>query len=309
MAVSYVAAPQANIYFGGILIDECYDIQYSYRESKEPIYGYLSTHFDAIIKGTVIITGALTINYKHDQYLSKVLDKAGMPISVKSKNARPNTLKQHQKEYKEKLVAYAEALKTQAELKKEMAAEMLQRDAAINKYNAKRGVYETPLQILESEAAAIRAKSERSESESDRLIKLEWILIPEAEKKRDVYLNNTNNTEVIEAYTDRIKIVEENLKALDLSGLRNSINDMKNKVESLMVTSRDLPVLKNEETSQSLHSTRAEDYRKGFTIEFNYNGSPHKRILNCELLGHGHVITQSGMPVKEQYTFIGKRME
>lgn len=73
--LDYVTAAQGRIFLGGILLDECYDIQYMYKEAKEPIYGYLSKHWDAVLDGTVIIYGSFTINYKHDAYLSSILDK------------------------------------------------------------------------------------------------------------------------------------------------------------------------------------------------------------------------------------------
>lgn len=73
--IDYYTAAQGRLYIGGIQIDECYDIQYQYREAKEPVYGYNSKFFDAVLPGTVLVTGSFTINYKHDQYLFKTLDK------------------------------------------------------------------------------------------------------------------------------------------------------------------------------------------------------------------------------------------
>lgn len=73
--LDYVTASQGKIFLDGVLIDEAYDIQYTYQESKEPIYGYNSKHFDAIVDGNVIVYGNFTINYKHDAYLHSILTK------------------------------------------------------------------------------------------------------------------------------------------------------------------------------------------------------------------------------------------
>lgn len=71
--VNYVSGCDGEIYFNNILLDECYDLQYAYREMKEPIYGYRDKYFNAILPGTVLITGQFSINYIHDGYLHSVL--------------------------------------------------------------------------------------------------------------------------------------------------------------------------------------------------------------------------------------------
>jgi DNA repair exonuclease SbcCD ATPase subunit len=70
---NYVSAGDGEIYIGNILLDECYDIQYSYKEMKEPVYGYRSKYYSSVIPGTVLITGQFTINYIHDAYLYTLL--------------------------------------------------------------------------------------------------------------------------------------------------------------------------------------------------------------------------------------------
>jgi multidrug efflux pump subunit AcrA (membrane-fusion protein) len=75
--IDYVSGSDGQIFFNNVLLDECFDIQYSYRELKEPVYGYRSTHFDAMLPGTVIITGQFAINYIHDAYLYTILNTNG----------------------------------------------------------------------------------------------------------------------------------------------------------------------------------------------------------------------------------------
>lgn len=71
--LDYVSGADAQILFNNILIDECYDLQYSYREMKEPVYGYRSKRFDHVLPGTQIISGQFTINYVYDGYLTTAL--------------------------------------------------------------------------------------------------------------------------------------------------------------------------------------------------------------------------------------------
>jgi hypothetical protein len=54
----------------GMPILECAGISLSISESKKPIYGYSSRHFDAVGQGTLLI------NYVHQDYLFKAIDLA-----------------------------------------------------------------------------------------------------------------------------------------------------------------------------------------------------------------------------------------
>jgi len=46
------------------------------QESKVPIYGYSSRHFDAIARGRVLVSGTLIINYVHHDYLFELIQMA-----------------------------------------------------------------------------------------------------------------------------------------------------------------------------------------------------------------------------------------
>jgi hypothetical protein len=360
-SISYVSAPQASIFFGGILIDECYDIQYSYREAKEPIYGYLSRHYDAILDGTVIITGAFTINYKHDQYLSSALGKASNPDGAikQSTNARPEGLKAYQSTYNTALARYADKMREQTKLKQELSRLGASVDGILLDTAAAKDEYESQLKHYEAlvdERNQALSDFEHTFSAEDqgnliknyneyiaslninkdtegfwtkltnsistwwhdtpdlrKYIQLNADLDEAATKRADLQRQNLPSSDVSEA-TTKIEKIKEQLKAIDLDALRNNINTIQNNINNLTVT--DVDLMPSIDKTASLNSVRAEDYgvedfgnTLGFVIEIDYNGSPHKRILNCQLLGHAHVITQSGMPVKEQYTFIGQRFE
>ncbi|MDY0198882.1 MAG: hypothetical protein RBR68_13810 [Tenuifilaceae bacterium] len=99
VSLDYATASQAKIYSNGILIDEAYDLQYSYKESKEPIYGYNSKYFDDMVGGTVIIFGAFTVNYRHDGYLYSILNKSANT----SLTSGENNIKSNQQKYNDYL--------------------------------------------------------------------------------------------------------------------------------------------------------------------------------------------------------------
>jgi len=116
--LTYVNSSNAKIYFGGILIDDIYDLQYAYRETKEPIYGYNSKYFDHLAGGNVIIHGSFTINYRHDKYLFHVLNKLGFTgSSVSSSTARMSRIKELNGKYLKILRDYRAAQKNDKELK------------------------------------------------------------------------------------------------------------------------------------------------------------------------------------------------
>lgn len=113
--LDYVTAAQGRIFINGILVDECYDIHYMYKEAKEPIYGYLSKHWDAVLPGTVIVYGGFTINYRHDSYLYAILSKAtagsvtGQIQNIKDTNAKELSFKQQLMKYRAAQIELQEA--------------------------------------------------------------------------------------------------------------------------------------------------------------------------------------------------------
>lgn len=123
----YVNASNGKIYIGGILIDDIYDIQYSYRESKEPIYGYNSKHYDAIVPGNVIVHGSFSINYRHDSYITKVLEKV-KGSAIVTDSARIQNAHDYQLQYRKLLSDYKaiDSKIKQAKIDKETATSGIQ---------------------------------------------------------------------------------------------------------------------------------------------------------------------------------------
>ena len=53
---------------------EAAGISYQAQDSKMPIYGYSSRHYDAVASGQVIISGTLLVNYVHQDYLFRAIE-------------------------------------------------------------------------------------------------------------------------------------------------------------------------------------------------------------------------------------------
>jgi hypothetical protein len=70
----FYSGSQITIWLGNILIDDINSIQWVRTQGKMPIYGYASQLFDSVAKGTVIIQGSFTINFRQQGYLAAVLD-------------------------------------------------------------------------------------------------------------------------------------------------------------------------------------------------------------------------------------------
>jgi hypothetical protein len=78
----FYSGSQITIWFGNILIDDINSIQWVRNQSKLPIYGYASQLFDAVAKGTVIIQGNFTINFRQRGYVPAIIEKIGWLYKV-----------------------------------------------------------------------------------------------------------------------------------------------------------------------------------------------------------------------------------
>lgn len=77
----YFSGANVNIYLNEKELIECAGISYAYQNSRQPIYGYNSTLFDAMLPGREIIQGNFLINYIEPNYLMKILNKENRNIS------------------------------------------------------------------------------------------------------------------------------------------------------------------------------------------------------------------------------------
>lgn len=69
----HYSGANVSLYIGDILIDEITSIRYQLEQTKRPVYGYSSYHWDFMAKGTTIVSGNFTINFKESGYLYLVL--------------------------------------------------------------------------------------------------------------------------------------------------------------------------------------------------------------------------------------------
>lgn len=70
----YKCGAQCTVHVNGYPIMETVGISYQIQESKLPIYGYSSTHFDAVGRGQVLVQGTLVCNWVHQDYLYRATE-------------------------------------------------------------------------------------------------------------------------------------------------------------------------------------------------------------------------------------------
>lgn len=73
--LDYFSGSQAALYIGDVFIDEVTAFSYQVQQNKTPVYGYASQLFDKVSKGTVIVQGQFTVNFKESGYLWLVLHR------------------------------------------------------------------------------------------------------------------------------------------------------------------------------------------------------------------------------------------
>jgi hypothetical protein len=70
----YFTGADVRLYMGDIWVDEITSISFELEEQVQPIYGYASYTFDKVARGTRIIRGSFSINFKESFYLHGVLN-------------------------------------------------------------------------------------------------------------------------------------------------------------------------------------------------------------------------------------------
>jgi len=75
LSQQYYSGSETSIFIGDIWVDDITSIDYNVQNTKTPIYGYGSQHFDFIPKGAILVAGALTINLREPNYLWLILDR------------------------------------------------------------------------------------------------------------------------------------------------------------------------------------------------------------------------------------------
>ena len=70
----YFSGSNIRIYFGDIFIDEIILLTFGLQEQLLPLYGYNSFSFDKMLRGSRIVQGSFSINFKDTNYISTAID-------------------------------------------------------------------------------------------------------------------------------------------------------------------------------------------------------------------------------------------
>lgn len=73
--IRYFSGSQASLYIGDVWVDEIVNYSFTMQHDRTPVYGYGSQHWDFMPKGTIIIMGEFTINFKEPNYLWIILER------------------------------------------------------------------------------------------------------------------------------------------------------------------------------------------------------------------------------------------
>lgn len=65
----YFSGANVILELQGIPAEEVAGVSFSINETKIPLYGYSSRHFDAVGRGKVLVRGSLIVNFVHKNYL------------------------------------------------------------------------------------------------------------------------------------------------------------------------------------------------------------------------------------------------
>lgn len=68
----YFSGANVVLELEGIPAEEVAGVSFSINETKIPLYGYSSRHFDAVGRGKVLVRGSLIVNFVHKNYLYAV---------------------------------------------------------------------------------------------------------------------------------------------------------------------------------------------------------------------------------------------
>jgi hypothetical protein len=71
----YFSGADVRIYFGDAWIDEINNISFALQENVAPIFGFCSTTYDKVARGSRSIQGSFTINFKESYYLHSAIER------------------------------------------------------------------------------------------------------------------------------------------------------------------------------------------------------------------------------------------
>ena len=70
----YFSGSDISIYFGDIWIDEVVTLETTLVEAVQPVFGFMSYVYDAVMRGSRQVSGSFTIPFRETNFLRRVLD-------------------------------------------------------------------------------------------------------------------------------------------------------------------------------------------------------------------------------------------
>jgi hypothetical protein len=75
MNTDHFSGTQASLYIGDVWVDDVVNYSFRVEHSRTPVYGYGSQHYDLMPKGTIIVMGEFTVNFREPNYLWLIIER------------------------------------------------------------------------------------------------------------------------------------------------------------------------------------------------------------------------------------------
>jgi len=72
---TFFSGAQASVFIGDVWVDDITSVNYEFRDSKQPVYGYGSEYFDLVAYGTKLVSGNFTVNFREPNYIWLILQR------------------------------------------------------------------------------------------------------------------------------------------------------------------------------------------------------------------------------------------
>ena len=84
----YFAGADVAVYFGDRFVDEVAGLAFALQQQVQPVYGYGSYTYDAMLTGTRLVEGSFRIPFRQAGYLLAVAREASQQLPVDTKTLR-----------------------------------------------------------------------------------------------------------------------------------------------------------------------------------------------------------------------------
>lgn len=79
----YFTGADVRLYFGDVWVDEITSISFDLTEQVQPIFGYASYTFDKVARGSRMVRGSFSINFKESFYLQGLMNSLESKLEEK----------------------------------------------------------------------------------------------------------------------------------------------------------------------------------------------------------------------------------